>query len=123
MAGQLRRRHIDATLRDKAFTQIADWEQAQRLADGWRVEKIHQQLDQFAQRYCPVIARLEASYHGSLDQAEYATDIVFRRQADLQALYENLTRTAIHAVKPEHVATFLGKKLHGNYQDVPTRLR
>jgi len=64
-----------------------------------------------------VIAGWEASYHWSLDQAEYATDIVFRRQADLQAIYENLTRTAIHAVRPEHVATFLGKKLHGNYRD------
>ena len=35
-----------------------------------RVEKIHQKLDQFAQRYCPVIVRLEASYHWSLDQTE-----------------------------------------------------
>ena len=69
------------------------------------------------ERYCPVIARFQASYPGSLDQAEYATDIVLCRQADLQALYENLTRTAIPAVQPEQVATFLGKKLHGNYQD------
>jgi hypothetical protein len=54
----------------------------------------------FAGRYCPVIARLGASYDWSVDQTEYATDIGFRRQADLQAIYENLTRTAIHAVKP-----------------------
>jgi hypothetical protein len=26
-------------------------------------------------------------------------------------------RTAIHSVKPDNIATFLGKKLHGNYQD------
>ena len=96
---------------------MADWKQAQRWADDWWVESIHQKLDQLAQHYGPVIVRLEAAYHWSLDQAEYATDIVFRRQADLQAIYDNLTRTAIHAVKPEHVATFLGKKLHGNYQD------
>ena len=107
LAEQLRRRPIDYTLLDHAFTQIADWNQAQRLADEWRVETMHQQLDPFAQRYCPVIARLEASYHWSLDQTEYATDIVFRRQADLQALYDNLTRTAIHAVKPEHRLTNL----------------
>ncbi len=117
LAAQLRQRHLDYTLLDNAFTQIADWEQAQRLAEGWRVEKIHHKLDEFARRYCPVIAGLGVSYHWSLNQTEYATDIVFRRQADLQTLYENLTRTAIHAVKPEHVATFLGKKLHGNYQD------
>ncbi len=46
-----------------------------------------------------------------------ATDIVFRRQSDLQAIYERLTRTAIHTVKPDNIATFLGRKLNGNYQD------
>ena len=55
LAAQLRQRHIDYTLLDNAFTQIADRRQAQRLADGWRVEKIHQKLDEFAQRYGPVI--------------------------------------------------------------------
>ena len=50
-------------------------------------------------------------------QSEYATDIVFYRQSDLADIYETLTRTAIHAVKPENVATFLGRKLNGNYQD------
>ncbi len=50
-------------------------------------------------------------------QAEYATDIIFNRQQDLQAIYEHLIRTAIHTVKPENIASFLGRKLHGNYQD------
>lgn len=34
----------------------------------------------------------------------------------MQVIYGNLTRTAIHTVKPDHIATFLGKKLHPNYQ-------
>jgi hypothetical protein len=51
-----------------------------------------------------------------VDQCEYATDIVFRRQADLAAIYGNLTRTAIHTVKPDNIATFLGRKLTGHYQ-------
>lgn len=42
---------------------------------------------------------------------------MFRRQADLAAIYQNLTRTAIHSVKPDNIATFLGKKWNGNYQD------
>jgi hypothetical protein len=50
-------------------------------------------------------------------QAEYATDIVFKSQSDLKAVYHHLTRTAIHSVKPENVSTFLGRKLNGNYQD------
>src|SRR5215213_3177372 len=40
-----------------------------------------------------------------------ATDIVFCSPEDLKPLYEVMVRTAIHAVKPEHVATFLGRKL------------
>jgi hypothetical protein len=49
-------------------------------------------------------------------QVEYATDIVFYEQKYLQTMYDTLTRTAIHTVKPQNITTFLGKKLHGNYQ-------
>jgi hypothetical protein len=50
-------------------------------------------------------------------QVEYATDIIFNRQKDLSPIYNTISRTAIHAVKAENIATFLGRKLHGNYQD------
>ena len=49
-------------------------------------------------------------------QVEYATDIVFKRQSELRTLYDQIVRTAIHSVKPENIATFLGRKLHFNYQ-------
>jgi hypothetical protein len=48
-------------------------------------------------------------------QTEYATDIVFKQRQDLQNIYGTLVRTAIHAVKPERVATFLGRKLTGQF--------
>ena len=47
-------------------------------------------------------------------QVEYATDVVFDKQSDLQPVYEAITRTAVHTVKADHVATFLGRKLTGN---------
>jgi len=81
------------------------------------VEMVHRKLDEFAHRYCPVLKQFELSYHWSLDQVEFATDVVFARQADLQAIYDRLTRAAIHTVKPDNIATFLGRKLNGNYQD------
>jgi hypothetical protein len=46
---------------------------------------------------------------GVILQVEYATDIVFRSAADLAPLYDHLLRTAIHAVKVDDVATFLGR--------------
>jgi hypothetical protein len=49
-------------------------------------------------------------------QAEYATDIVFKHHSDLSILYDNIIRTAIHSVKPDNIATFLGKKIQWNFQ-------
>jgi hypothetical protein len=117
LARQLDRNRIRYTLLDNAFTAIDDWSTAQVLSDSWDPSFLHRKLDAFARRYCPILHQIQETYHWSLDEAEYATGIVFRRQADLQAIYGNLIRTAIHTVKPDDIATFLGKKLNGNYQD------
>ena len=63
----------------------------------------------------PIIVALGFTYHWSLDQVEYSTDLVFRSRKDLQPLYEALTRTAIHTVKPENIATFLSRKFSRGY--------
>lgn len=102
---------------DNTFLQIADIERAQALSDSFPVERLHRYLDEIAARYCPAIHHFPNSYHWSTMQVEYATDLMFRRQEDLRPLYETLVRTAIHAVKPDNVATFLGRKLHGNFED------
>lgn len=73
--------------------------------------------DVFALRFCPIHRSFGADYHWSVDQCEYSTDIVFRKQADLQPLHENLRRTALHTVKPDNIATFLGKKLSPQFED------
>ncbi len=117
LARQLERRGIGYRLLDNAFVAIDDFRKAQRLADAWEAGWLHRKLDKFAQRYCPILKQIHETYHWSLETAEYATDIVFQRQAELQALYGQLIRTAIHSVKPDDIATFLGKKLSGNYQD------
>ena len=116
LAGRLRKLSIDYRMADNAFSQIADWQRAQRISNGWEAKRIHARLDEFARRCCPIYRDFASGYHWSVDQCEYATDIVFRRQADLQAIYENLARTAIHTVKPDNIATFLGRKLNPQFK-------
>jgi hypothetical protein len=116
LAGQLRKRNIDFELLDNAFVRVADWTRAQQIVNGWEAKRIHARLDGFARRYCPIFRTFGVQYHWSVDQCEYATDIVFRRQADLAAIYGNLTRTAIHAVKADNIATFLGRRLNVQYE-------
>ncbi len=117
LALQLKRRRIPYRMLDNAFAHIGDWSRAQEIADRLEARRIHERLDRFARQYCPIIEHFDLVYHWSLNQCEYATDVVFRRQADLGPIYANLTRTAIHTVKPDNIATFLGRKLHPNYQD------
>jgi hypothetical protein len=116
LARQLTRAGIAYTLLDNAFVEIADFPRAQVLADTLNIRRLHRLLDRLAARYCPPSRQFRAGYHWSLMQVEYATDVIFRSAADLQPLYEALTYTAIHAVKPEHIATFLGRKLTGAYE-------
>jgi len=117
LAGQLQQTGIAFQQLDNTFSSIADFSRAQTLSDAFPIDRLHRALDTFAARYCPVAARFGTTYHWSIMQVEYATDIVFYRQSELRPLYETLVRTAIHAVKADHVATFLGRKLTGNYQD------
>lgn len=102
---------------DNSFIDIDDIDAAQTLADDIDVSRLHNALDRFARLYCPVVAKLGLEYHWSLMQTEYSTDVIFKRQCDLAPIYENITRTAIHAVKADDVATFLGRKLHPNFKN------
>lgn len=116
LASALETQSISFSLIDNMFVDFASFEHAQKICGQLTVDQIHEKLDMFAEKFCPVIKKLEQHYHWSIMQAEYATDIVFKQQQDLQHIYENLVRTAIHTVKPDNIATFFGKKLHGNYQ-------
>jgi len=116
LASLLRQRKINFRLIDNAFVEIADWQRAQHIANGLEIKRLHRQLDAMAHRFCPVHQDFGVAYHWSVDQCEYATDVVFRKQAHLAGIYDNLTRTAIHTVKPDNIATFLGRKLNVQYQ-------
>ena len=123
LARQLTAAGIGFELADNAFVRIDDWQRAQTLADHLSPATLHQVLDRgacpragqrpdpWAQQCCPVFDVLAPSYHWSLMQVEYATDLVLRSQAVLKPLYEQLSRQAILTVKAEHVATFLGHKI------------
>jgi hypothetical protein len=115
LAAQLRKHTIAYTMQDNAFTDIADCKRAQELADGLRAEKLHQTLDIFARRFCPIIAQFKLQPQWTIMQAEFATDIIFKQRAHLQAIYQPLLRTAIHSVSPDDIASFLGRSVHPRF--------
>ena len=115
LASHLDRHKIGYKRIDNAFVDIEDFDAAQQIADGLHPKRLHRKLDRFARELCPAASEFTAGYHWSLMQVEYATDVVFRSREGLAPLYDHLVRTAVHAVRAEQVATFLGKKLDPRY--------
>jgi hypothetical protein len=115
LARRLEQEGIGYRLLDNCFVEIADWKRAQEIADGFDVKRLHRKLEEYAKLYCPAVAAFPSGHHWSLMQVEFATDIAFRKAADLAPIYDHIVRTAIHAVKAEHVASFLGRRLDPRY--------
>jgi len=111
LARRLTAEAIGFTVADNAFVRIDDWSRAQALADGCSPDRLHQVLDRYAALCCPVLDVFAQSYHWSLMQVEYATDLAFRSAATLGPLYEQLTRESVLSVKAEQIATFLGRQI------------
>src|SRR5580692_2806124 len=111
LARKLTAKGIDYTMADNAFVRIDDWPRAQQLADTLSPDQLHRTLDRYAKLYCPVSDGFGQSYHWSLVQLEYATDLAFRSTVTLGPLYEQLVRQSVLNVKAEQVATFLGRQI------------
>jgi hypothetical protein len=117
LASNMRDAGIQFTQADNLFTAISDFDAAQSLGDSFSPEQLHVFLDRYAKLCCPFFQQFNATYHWSIMQAEYATDIVFASDEKLKPLYEHISRSAVIAVKAENIATFLGRKLDPRYQD------
>jgi hypothetical protein len=111
LARKLAAAGIDFTLADNALVQVSELARAQALADELTPDELHRRLDRYAASLCPVGEVFGQRYHWSLMQVEYSTDLIFRSEATLAPLYEQLSRQAVLAVKAEQVASFLGKKI------------
>lgn len=116
LAAQLKKHNIPFEKLDNGFLNISDFTAANQLAGQLNIEHLHAKLNSFAQKYCPVANISGVQFNWSTMQAEYATDLIFKEQETLQTFYMLLLAVLIQAVKPADIATFLGRKLNGNYQ-------
>lgn len=106
--------------RDNAFVWIEDCRRAQKLADRFVRLNWPRTLAALARRVNPLMKKNELlgrmDYYWVTDQAEYATDVMFKNRESLGPLYEKLLRHATLCFSAEDVLTFLGRKLHGAFQ-------
>lgn len=111
LARQLDAAGISYQLADNALSQCGDWKRAQELADRLDPRDLHEKLKELTERCCPASHQFSNGYHWCQTQVEYAQDLVFKDQATVDRLFEELARQALFTIKAEDVARFLGKRL------------
>ena len=105
--------------RGNCFPWIEDVQRAQQLLDQQVAFKWERELSRMRAEMSPaiqeVLAPYQASYYWSIEESEWATDIMFASESALSTRYPSLIRHGIESFSSPDVMRFLGQRvpLHG----------
>ena len=127
LARQLDAAGIRYERRDNTFAWVEDFARAQELLDEQQKTPWSAMLSGLLAEYHPeFVALLEAlqlrDYYWTAEQTEFATDVAFRGEAELKAVYRRLLRHATENLSSPDVMRFLQQRLtksgaiHGRFQ-------
>lgn len=128
LAQQLTKRRIPFDRYDNKIIRVADLGATTALCKKSARRRWPRVLNAFARLVNPHLATIRRTgfggYYWVADQGEYATDIMFRSCASLEALIPDLVELSTTAFSAEDLLRFLGRKLHGNFKgEVTTDLK
>ena len=126
LAQQLVRLGMGFVQKHNAFTQIDDFAQAQRQADRFAKLDWPKILNRYAHQVNPLLRKELACYkvRWVVDQAEFATDLLFKSPAALTGLYQKLLQFATVTFTPKDILGFLGRKWDRRFDgDVQTEVK
>jgi hypothetical protein len=116
LARQLDKAGIGYVRHDNSLLAIDDLEAAAELCERFAHRAWKRVLNAFARRLNPMLPAIAAAGYGGyywvLDQAEIATDVMFRTRPQLLEIWPDLVRHATLNLSSEDVLGFLGRKLH-----------
>jgi hypothetical protein len=111
LAQQMTQATLKYQKKDNSFTWVQDWQAAQCLLDIQLRTNWPSLLDQWTQESHPWLEALfpqPVPYYWSVQEAEFATDIVFKKPDDLQRLYPQLVHYSTSLLKSTDVLRFMG---------------
>jgi hypothetical protein len=113
------KRRLGFNLQDNAFTALEDAEAAQKLADSFATLNWTKILDRLVRQVNPLMKERwfrGLSYYWVVDQAEYATDLIFTSREALAGLYSRLLDHATVNFSAKEILSFLGRRLHPRFE-------
>jgi len=123
---QLVRLGMGFVIKDNAFTQLDEPAKAQRQADRFAKLDWPKILNRYAHQVNPLLRKELSRYRVRwvVDQAEFATDLVFKSPAALAGLYQKLIQFATVTFTPKDILGFLGRKWDRRFDgDVQTEVK
>jgi len=120
LARQMTAKGISFKQMENTFAEVEDCAKAQAIADRFPTLPWRKILNAFAHRINPLFKTIleGMEYYWVIDQAEYATDVMFRNHDILDELYLNWQKHAAVCTQAEDVMRFMGRKLHGSFNSV-----
>lgn len=118
LARQMAKRGLGFHQEDNAFTQLDHPDKAQRLAERFPRLPWVKILERWTRQVNPLLKQKwlqRGPYYWVIDQAEFSSDVLFRQQADLQALYPRLIDHTLTQFAADDILRFLGRKLHPQF--------
>jgi hypothetical protein len=114
LAKQMDRAKLAYRRQDNCFLELADAKRAQQLFDRQLTTDWPKLLDRLARQVNPQLQKIlgdyAVPYYWSVDQSEWATDVMFRSQAALAAHYPRWLLHGITDLGSREVLRFLGRK-------------
>jgi hypothetical protein len=112
LAQQMVRLGLGFEQKDNAFTQLDDPVKAQRQADRFAHLDWTRILGRYGRLVNPLLKQELSCYRVRwvVDQAEFATDLLFKSPSVLTGLYQKLLQFASLTFTPKDILSFLGRK-------------
>lgn len=115
LARQMDQKKIAYQQADNCFTWISDLAKAQSLADRQTTFDWATALGKVAAAANParktIVGEYNIPYYWSLDQSEWASDVMFNQAKDLDGLYPSLIRHGMESLGSKEVMRFLGRSV------------
>jgi hypothetical protein len=119
LARRLAREGIGYEQQDNCFTRVDDLPRAQQMMDDLETRNWTGLLDAFARRLNPWLSGRDAldtrGYYWTIQESEYATDVMFANRAALARIYPRLVRHALEHFSCRDTLRFLGRGRNGRF--------
>lgn len=118
LAQQMLKKRLGFNLHENAFTALDDPKAAQKLADSFTSRNWAKILSRLVRRVNPLMKERwfqGLNYYWVVDQAEFATDLIFTDREALAGLYSRLLDHAAVNFSAKDIMSFFGRRLHPRF--------